>query len=72
VRYGWQAQVLNHFKRAEPPVFLADDGVSLEGITAYYDIKGTVNGNLTLLYLLWIAWLAIAATVTAKVRHQIR
>ena len=71
VRYGWQAQMLNHFKRAEPSVFLDADG-ALEGITGYYDIRGSVRGNVLFLYLLWIVWLALATIVTATVRHQQR
>jgi hypothetical protein len=72
VRYGWRAQVLNHFQRDEPRVFLDDDGVSVQGITAYYDIRGSVGGNLACIYILWCAWLTIAAVVTATVRHQSR
>ena len=71
VRYGWQAQMLNHFKRAEPSVFLDANG-ALEGVTGYYDIRGSVRGNVLFLYLLWIVWLALATIVTATVRHQQR
>jgi len=71
VRYGWQAQMLNHFQRAEPRVFLDANG-ALEGITSYYDIRGSVRGNVLFLYLLWVVWLALATIVTATVRHQQR
>ena len=71
VRYGWKAQMLNHFARVEPPVFLADDG-SLVGVTSYYDVTGTTSSNLGFVYLLWACWLVVAAVCTASVRHQNR
>ncbi|CAL51772.1 ABC-2 type transporter [Ostreococcus tauri] len=71
VRYGWQAQVVNHFKRSEPPAFLSDDG-SLVGVIDYYGIQGTARANLAFIYALWFAWLFLAAIATAAVRHQNR
>ena len=72
VRYGWRAQVLNHFRRREPDVFLADDGVTFIGVTSYYDVRGSVVGNLVFVYILWIVWLTLASITVASVRHQKR
>ena len=72
VRYGWRAQMLNHFRRREPAAFLADDGVALLGVTDYYDVRGSVAGNLTLVFVLWVFWLALASLAVASVRHQNR
>ena len=71
VRYGWQAQVVNHFRRDEPAAFLVDGG-QLVGVTGYYGIRGSARGNILYVYLLWLAWLAAASIATAAIRHQNR
>ena len=64
--------MLNHFRRREPAAFLANDGVALLGVTDYYDVRGSVAGNLALVFVLWVFWLVLASLAVASVRHQNR
>lgn len=73
VRYGWQAQLLNHFGREEPKVFVDGGSGNLMGLTEYYgaDIHDW-KVNLGYIIMLWIMWLCIAGFAMSNIRHQSR
>ena len=71
VRYGWQAQLMNHFGRnREPPAFVDSETGETVGVAAYYGADGLDWGaNVGYILLCWFCWLAIAGVVLSKVRH---
>lgn len=74
VRYGWQAQLMNHFGRnREPPAFVDPDTGETMGVAAYYGADKLAWGaNVGYILLCWFCWLAIAGVVLSKVRHRRR
>ena len=76
VRYGWKAQMLNHFNRVSSPsgagVFYDELGVKSLSATTFYDARGTVALNLLIVAFICAWWMVLAGAVMSTVRHQNR
>ena len=76
VRYGWKAQMLNHFNRVSSPsgagVFYDELGVKSLSATKFYDARGTVALNLLIVAFICAWWMVLAGAVMSTVRHQNR
>lgn len=74
VRYGWQAQLTNHFGRDQQSKVFKDEGTGvMMGITEYYGANlHDWKTNVGCIFALWIMWLLIAGYSLSTVRHQNR
>ena len=81
VRYGWKAQMLNHFNgvlknssdfAASGGVFYDEFGVKSLSATEFYDAEGTVSLNLLIVFFICAWWMVSAGAVMSVVRHQNR
>ena len=86
VRYGWKAQMLNHFNgvfkksssssssssSSATGVFYDEFGVKSLSATEFYDAEGTVSLNLLIVAFICAWWMVFAGAVMSTVRHQNR
>jgi ATP-binding cassette, subfamily G (WHITE), member 2 len=70
VRYGWMAQMRNHFKDA-PAVFFNDAGEAVD-VGDFYGVSNTLTENILAVFGLWLFWIGVAYFTMKYVRHQKR
>ena len=71
VRYGWMAQMRNHFRNSEPKVFVDDSGTAV-GVSDFYGVSHSLGTNILAVFGIWLFWIAMAYAVMKNVRHQKR
>ena len=71
VRYGWQAQMRNHFHNGEPKVFVDDSGTAV-GVSDFYGVKHSLSTNILAVFGIWLFWIVLAYVAMKNIRHQKR
>tara|TARA_B100000674_G_scaffold225091_1_gene184925 strand:+ start:3058 stop:4971 length:1914 start_codon:yes stop_codon:yes gene_type:complete len=71
VRYGWQAQMRNHFGDDAPKVFVDDDGTLMD-ISEFYGVSGSLASNVGAIFGLVGFWILVAYFTMKNIRHQKR
>lgn len=71
VRYGWMAQVINHFGYDAPRVFTDDNG-NPANVLEFYGVTNTLAENIVAVYCFWVFWITIVYVAMKFVRHQKR
>ena len=73
VRYGWKAQMINHFSAIDTsPVYYDKNGQKTLSATEYYDADGSVALNLSIVAFICFWWMLMAGAVMSTIRHQNR
>jgi len=70
VRYGWMAQMRNHFKN-EPAVFVDENGNAV-GVSDFYGVSHSLSTNILAVFGLWLFWIFLAYLAMKNIRHQKR
>ena len=70
VRYGWMAQMRNHFKN-EPAVFVDEHGNAV-GVSDFYGVSHSLSTNILAVFGLWLFWILLAYLAMKNIRHQKR
>jgi len=71
VRYGWQAQMRNHFGDNAPKVFVDDNGAPVD-ISEFYGVSGSLASNIGAIFGLVGFWILVAYLTMKNIRHQNR
>lgn len=71
VRYGWMAQMRNHFGDDAPAVFLDDNG-DATNVSDFYGVSHSLSTNVLAVFGLWLFWIAVAYVAMKNIRHQKR